>query len=222
MELKDAIRKRRSIRAFKADPVPKAILVKIMEDAICAPSWGITQPWEFTIVGGDTVKRLGEDFSNMRLNRVPYNPDIDMPPEQWPDTYMSRYRKMGKGLFDALSIEREDKDKRDQHNLNMFRSFGAPNLIYICIDKELGIYSVLDVGIIIQNIILLATDYGVGTCIEAVAVRYPDIVRKYLSIPESKKLVIGIAIGYPDCDSPYNKFKSERENLDVFVKWVDV
>ncbi|MFH2012163.1 MAG: nitroreductase family protein [Pseudomonadota bacterium] len=221
MELKDAIRERRSIRAFKADSVPKDILVKIMEDAIWAPSWGNTQPWEFTIVGGDKVRQLGEAFSNMHLNNVPKNPDIEMP-EQWPDSHLSRYRKMGKGLFGTLLIDREDEEKRAQHNVNMFRSYGAPNLIYIYIDKELGIYSVLDVGIIVQNISLLSTDCGLGTCIEAYAVRYPDVVREYLSIPGTKRLVIGIAIGYPDWDSPYNKFKSSREDLDTLVKWVDV
>ncbi|RJP55961.1 MAG: nitroreductase [Deltaproteobacteria bacterium] len=221
MELKDAIRKRQSIRAFKPDPVPRDILVKIMEDAIWAPSWGNTQPWEFSIVGGDTAKRLGEEFSNNYLNKVPDNPDIGMP-EQWPDSNMSRYREVGKGLFETLSIGRGDKEKRGQHYVNMFRFFGAPNVIYIYIDKELGTYSVLDVGIITQNISLLATDYSLGTCIEAAAVRYPDIVRKHLNIPNSKKIVLGIAIGYPNWDSPYNKFRSNKENLDALVKWVDV
>jgi nitroreductase len=221
MELKGAIRKRQSVRAFKPDPVPRDILVKIMEDAILAPSWGNTQPWEFTIVGGDTAKRLAEELSNNQANKVPYNPDIGMP-EQWPDSNMNRYREVGKGLFETLSIEREDRIKRDQHYVNMFRFFGAPNVIYIYIDKELGTYSVLDVGIITQNISLLATDYSLGTCIEAAAARYPDIVRKHLNIPNSKKLVLGIAIGYPDWDSPYNKFRTRRENLDALVKWVDV
>ncbi|MFA4911546.1 MAG: nitroreductase [Desulfobacteria bacterium] len=221
MELKDAIRKRQSVRAFKPDPVTKDILVKIMEDAIWAPSWGNTQPWEFTIVGGDTVKRLGEEFSNNYLNKVPDNPDIGMP-EQWPDSYMTRYREVGRELFETLSIGRGDKEKRDQHYVNMFRFFGAPNAIYIYIDKELGIYSVFDVGIITQNVSLLATDYGLGTCIVAAAVRYPDVVKKHLSIPESKKLVIGIAIGYPDWDSPYSRYKSRRDSLDALVKWVDV
>ena len=221
MELKDAIRKRQSIRAFKPDPVPKDILVKIMEDAIWGPSWGNTQPWEFTIVGGNAAKRLGKEFSNNYLDEVPKNPDIQMP-EGWPDLHTSRYKDVGRGLFETLSIERKDKKKRDQHYVNMYRFFGAPNVIYVYIDKELGTYSVFDVGIVTQNISLLATDYSLGTCIEAAVVRYPDVVRKHLGIPEDKKLVIGIAIGYPDWDSPYNKYKSRRDNLDALVKWVDV
>ena len=221
MELKDTIRKRQSIRAFKPDSLPKDILVKIMEDALWSPSWGNTQPWEFTIVGGNTVKRLAEEFSNNYLNEVPDNPDIQMP-EGWPDLYISRYRDVGRGLFETLSIERKDKKKRDQHYVNMYRFFGAPNVIYVYMDKELGTYSVFDVGMITQNISLLAIDYGMGTCIEAAVVRYPDIVKKHLSIPESKKLVVGLAIGYPDWDSPYNKYKSSRDSLDAFVKWFDV
>jgi len=221
MELKDAIRKRQSIRAFKSDPVPREILNSIMEDALLAPSWGNTQPWEFTIAGGDTVRKLGEEFSNEKLNKVPDNPNFEMP-EKWPDQHMGRYRDVGKGLFDTLSIGRRDIEKRTRHYVNMYKFFGAPNVIFIYIDKELGIYSVLDVGIVIQNIALLAVDYGLGTCIEAAAVRYPDILRNHVNIPESKKLVMGIAIGYPDRDSPYNTYKSGRDNVDVFVKWVDV
>ena len=221
MELKDAIKKRRSIRAFKPDPVPKEILNSIMEDALLAPSWGNTQPWEFTIAGGETVRKLGEEFSNEKLNNVPDNPNIEMP-EKWPDQHMNRYREVGKGLFETLSIGRRDTEKRTQHYVNMYKFFGAPNVIFIYMDKELGIYSVLDVGIIIQNIALLAVDYGLGTCIEAAAVRYPDILRSHINIPESKKFVMGIAIGYPDHDSPCNTYKSNRDNVDTFVKWIDV
>ena len=220
MELKETIRKRQSIRAFKPDPVPKEVLHEIMAHALLSPSWGNTQPWEFCIVGGDTLKKLGEDFSNKKLNKSPENPDLEMP-EEWPELCMSRYRTVGKGLFETLSIGREDRDKRDQHYINMFRFFGAPNAIYVYIDKELGIYSVLDVGIIVGNVSLLATDYGLGTCIEAAVVRYPDMVRKRLNIPESKKLVVGMAIGYPDWDSPYNKYKSSREGVDTLVRWVE-
>jgi nitroreductase len=220
MELKEAIRKRHSIRAFKPDPVSKEVLSKIMDDAIWAPSWGNTQPWEFTVVEGDMVKKLGEEFSSKYHNNVPDNPDIEMP-ENWPDLQMGRYKDVGRGLFKTLSIGREDKDKRNEHYVNMFRFFGAPNVIYIYIDKELGIYSVLDVGIVVQNICLLALNYGLGTCIEAAAVRYPDILREHLNIPESKNMVIGIAIGYPDWDNPYNQYRSNRESADALVKWVD-
>ena len=219
MELKDAIRKRQSIRAFKPDPVPREVSRKIMEDALWAPSWGNTQPWEFTVVEGEIVKKLGEEFSNKYRSGIQDNPDIEMP-EKWPDLQMNRYKNVGRGLFKTLSIGREDKDKRNEHYVKMFRFFGAPNVIYIYIDKELGIYSVLDVGIVVQNISLLALDYGLGTCIEAAAVRYPDIIKEYLNIPESKNLVIGIAIGYPDWDSPYNKYRSNRESMDTIVKWV--
>jgi len=221
MELKDAIKRRQSVRAFKDVAVPKDILSKIMEDALLAPSWGNTQPWEFTIVGGDMVKKLGEDFSNKSGNKVPDNPDLEMP-EKWPDLNMSRYRNVGKELFEVLSIGRGDKEKRNQHYVNMFKFFGAPNVIYIYIDKRLGVYSVLDVGIIVQSISLLAVDYDLGTCIEAAAVRYPDILREHLDIPDSKNMVIGIAIGYPDWDSPYNEYRSTRESLDVLVRWVDL
>jgi len=45
MDLVEAIRHRRSIRAFKPDPIPQEILKEIMGGALRAPSWANTQPW---------------------------------------------------------------------------------------------------------------------------------------------------------------------------------
>jgi len=63
---------------------------------------------------------------------------------------------------------------------------------------------------------LLATKYGLGTVAQAQAVTYPEVLRKVLGIPDSKLIVLGIAIGYPDWDDPINQFQSEREPLDNY------
>jgi nitroreductase len=70
-----------------------------------------------------------------------------------------------------------------------------------------------------ENIILLAAKYGLGTVPEIQAVFYPEVLRKMLAIPESKLIVLGIAIGYPDWDDPVNKFRSERDPLDEVIRW---
>ena len=66
---------------------------------------------------------------------------------------------------------------------------------------------------------LLATKYGLGTIVQVQAVLYPDTLRKILEIPDSKLIVLGIAIGYPNWDDPVNQFQSERAPLEEIGKW---
>jgi nitroreductase len=61
---------------------------------------------------------------------------------------------------------------------------------------------------------LLATNYGLGTVAQAMAVTYPDIIRKELGIPEDKLIALGIAIGYEDKKNAINKESRGREPLD--------
>jgi len=58
MDIMETIDTRKSVRAFKADPVPKATLEAIMKAALRAPSWGNSQPWEFAVLGGDVMEKV--------------------------------------------------------------------------------------------------------------------------------------------------------------------
>jgi hypothetical protein len=46
--------------------------------------------------------------------------------------------------------------------------------------------------------------YGLGTCIQDQGVMYPEVLRKLCNIPETKQIIIAIAIGYPNWDFPAN------------------
>jgi nitroreductase len=78
----------------------------------------------------------------------------------------------------------------------------------------------LDIGSLMQSICLAALHYGIGTCIEDQGVMYPEVLRKFAGIPESKRIIISIAVGYPDWDFPANKVKSNQESLDNITTWV--
>jgi nitroreductase len=131
-------------------------------------------------------------------------------------------RDNGKGLFSLLGIERHDKEKREAFSLSMYRFFEAPQVIFVCLDASLGVYGVFDCGGFVQTICLLATEKGLGTCIQHSGVNYPDIIRKYVPIPEEKKILVAVAIGYPDEGAMVNRFRSNREPLENAVHWVDL
>jgi len=60
-----------------------------------------------------------------------------------------------------------------------------------------------------------------ATCPIGLILAYQDEVKDVLNIPENKNLVIGVALGYPDLESPINRFRSSRDDLDKFVRWVE-
>ncbi len=134
----------------------------------------------------------------------------------------ARYRELGKGLFQALGIAKGDKEKRNAHFISMTRLFGAPHVAYLHFDKGFNPYALLDGGLILQTIALLAVDQGLGTCILTRSISYPDVVRKHAGIPPDQVLVMGIGIGYLIQDHPANRFRSQRGKPEEFLRFVDV
>lgn len=217
MDVLEAIRTRKSVRAFRPDPVPKETLAELMEICLRAPSWANTQPWEFAIVGGRVLEELKQRLAEKYATNAESHPDIPWP--TFPDLYNERSREIGRWLSETLGIARDDRDKRQQLWVSGARFFEASAGIIIYIDRALSTYPVMDVGMMIQTIMLGALGYGLGTCPEAMVVRYPEVLREVLHIPESKLIVIGLAIGYADTESPINKFRSKREPLETLVTW---
>ena len=220
MELDKVIEQRISVRAYKDKPVEKALVEEILTMAVKAPSWGNTQPWELAAVGGQAKKELSEEFRNLVMGGATPNPDYTMP-DNFSGVYMDRYRMTGKGLFELAGIARDDAQARRNQFVSMFDGFGAPNLVFIIMDEILTTsYSIFDCGAVANYISLLATSRGLGTCLMAALAMYPNPVRKKLNLPENKKIVLGLSLGYPDESSAVNRLRTDREDLDNIVTWV--
>jgi nitroreductase len=222
MDTATAVKKRKSTRAFKPDPVPQKILKEIMELALWAPSWANTQPWEFVIASGSKLEEIKQSF----VKKLDEEPKLDIArPWGFPEPYATRIGHLMATEQKIKGIQREDREGRGWWRLQGLKNYGAPAVIYILIDRafyfqeEINAWLLFDCGLVAENIMLLATDYGLGTVAQAQAVHYPDVLRKALDIPDSKLFVIGIAIGYPDDKDPINSFRSERESLESMVKW---
>ena len=222
MELIEAIKSRKSIRGYKPTPIPKEILKEILEIAIRAPSGVNSQPWEFTVLGGKPLDDLKQALQEKSLAGV--EPHHDFPREPLTGVYKKRQSDLAVSMFQLMGIAREDTEKRSQWSLKGLRLFDAPNAIIISMDKEISnnYMGMFGLGSVTQTIALAAMDYGLGTCIQGAIAYYPEIVRRIACIAESKKLVVGMAIGYPDWGSPANKLQSTREPLADVVTWQGV
>lgn len=220
MELAVAVRERRSIRKFKKDAVSDEVIRGILEEARWSPSWGNTQSWEFYVASGESMEAIKKANRQKVLDGVLPSPDIPMPLE-WPEHMKARYMGVGKSVLTALQVSREDKESRFRYNSDMFYLFDAPCLIIAVQDKVVtSKYALLDVGLILQTICLLAAGKGLGTCIMACAIAYPEVLRSIAKIPVTKTIVMGVVLGYPDDEAPINKFGRQRAALDDFVTWV--
>jgi len=218
MDVVEAIKERKSYRAFKPDQVPLDILKKIMEQALRAPSWANTQPWEFAVASGKKLKEIQEGFVKKGVQE-PYS-EVTRPYE-YPEPYMGRIRALQPK--DRGEMTKEEMEARTFDN---FRHYGATTCIYLLVGKPIfqqskgiNVWALYDSGSAVQNIMLLATNYGLGMVAQAQAVIYPDIIRKVLGIPEDKLIALGIAIGYPDLDNPVNQSRTAREPMDKVVKF---
>ncbi len=219
MEIFQAVTTRRSIRRFKPDAVPEPLLREILEAARWSPSWGNTQPWEISVVTGAALDRFQKANRQRLLDGVIPDPDTPMP-EAWPEPLKQRYGDVGKQVLTALEIPRGDKEARLRYAGDMFALFSAPCLLLFCVEGSLAReYAMLDTGAIVQTVCLLAHARGLGSCILAASVRYPALIREIIPIPETKAVIIGVAVGYPDKEAPVNQFTRERANPDEFIRW---
>jgi len=227
MELVDAIRSRRSIRAFKPEPVPKHIIRELLETAVRAPSGVNSQPWEFYLVSGKVLDELKEACTEQYRLGIEPKPDITIPRvgnvgPRLRGIYRERSVRLAKQIFEAVGIRKGDDERLREYYENMYHFFGAPAVLILVHDKLLsGGWPLVDSGIMVQTIALLAQHYGLGTCIMRAVVDYPDKLREIVKIPDSKFMVIGIAIGRPDRDHPVNNLLSEREALESILTFVE-
>ena len=219
MEIFQAVTTRRSIRRFKPDSVPEPLLREILEAARWSPSWGNTQPWEISVVTGAALDRFRKANRQHLLDGVIPDPDTPMP-DAWPEPLKQRYGDVGKQVLTALEIPRGDKEARLRYAGDMFALFSAPSLLLFSVDKGIPReYAMLDTGAIMQTVCLLAHARGLGSCILAASVRYPALIREIIPIPETKAVIIGVALGFPDNEAPVNQFTRERANPDEFTLW---
>ena len=223
MDVVQAIKERKSIRAFKVDQVPQDVLKTILEQAMRAPSWANTQPWEFAVVTGAKLKAIQDACVARGAAAVQTSQSEVARPYEFPEPYASRIKQMQTKERRGRTTEMNPEEMEARMVTN-FRHYGATTCIYLLIgknyfqqEKGINVWGLYDSGSVAQNIMLLAVNNGLGTIAQAMAVVFPDIIHKELGIPEDKLIALGIAIGYPDWDNEKNKDFRDREPLDTMA-----
>ena len=211
---RDVAYSRRSIRDFDPTPVPDALIDEILQDALTSASWSNTRPYRVAIATGEVRDRIsralkenGEAIAAMRSKkkgawlknlftalkvmrsefRIPIN---------YPDDLKRRQIELGKAMYGHYGIERGDAVARDREFVRNMEFFGAPVALFFFVRKGMGVYSALDAGLLMQNIMLAARARGLDTCAQGFLAFWAKPIRDEFDIPKGYKLLCGMSLGY--------------------------
>ena len=217
----EAARTRRSIRAYKPDPVPPDVLRDIVALGRYAPSGSNIQPWRVHVLTGAALERVGKAIQRAFLSDEPgHKRDYDYYTDPIYEPYLARRRECGWGLYGTLGIGRGDRQKSKAYRATNYDFFGAPAGLIFTIERKMEKGSWLDYGMFLQTLMLAARAKGLHTCPEAAIASYPDIVRRELDITPDWVVICGMAMGYADPDAIINTFQPPRIELDDYATFL--
>lgn len=220
METIDCIKTRQSIRKFKPQPIPKETLMNLIDTARWSPSYKNTQPWEIIILSGEKKEGVSHLMTKLFESGVQPSPDI-VTPATWPLAEQARIDKLVAARTEAMGIDLNDPEVIKKSKIANFNFYGAPHGIYLFQDNSLTPWSLFDLGLFTQTLMLAAHDTGLATVPQAFATDYAQQVKEFLDIPPSKRLVLGLSIGYPDTVAPVNVMKTDRSNVEEIATWME-
>ncbi len=211
MEYETIVEQRRSIRGYKSDPVPRELLAEIIAIAQRAPSSMNTQPWHFHVLTGDPLDRIREGNTELMLAGAAVDREIKMG-HGYEGVHRDRQVEIAVQLFEAMGIERHDKERRQDWVMRGFRQFDAPVSVVMTIDKALedDTVSHFDVGAATYGLVLAAWSRGLGTVINGQGIMQSSVVREFANIPEDEVIMTCVAMGWPNDEFVANSVQSRR------------
>lgn len=220
MKVSEAVKVRRSIRAYLDKPIDHALIEKIFTQAQDSPSNCNTQPWHVRVVSGEARKNIEQQMvADAMAGKEPANvfPAGD---SGLVDEYRKRQVACAISLYDAMDIKYEEKDKRQALMLRNWQFFGAPHVAFFSMPKSMGPVNAVDVGIYLQTVMLLMAENGIACCPQGALAMFPDAAYEIAGVPEDDGILFGLSFGYAETDAPINNFEVGRADLNDSVQFI--
>jgi nitroreductase len=207
MDVKTAIHTRRSVRKYKSTPVPKELVLELLEAANLAPSATNRQPWEFVVVHRSYLDRLEDILKEAFRERV-----------------AGVGEEVMRRAIKDLSLPEDGSGDRLKGLGTFYRTLGgAPIAIGVCLPKEkekdpwVLKNNISDAAAAIENLMLAAWDKGLGTCWMTGPLKgRTDLIAAFLAIPQDRELVAIITLGYPDHQPPM----PPKKDIAQKTRWI--
>ncbi len=214
MNVSEALATRKSIRAFRPDPVSRQTIESILALASRAPSGGNLQPWKVhVLIGAAKDELVRRTKARMLTNPRGGTPEYHIYPPELTEPYATRRFQVGEQMYATMGIPREDRTRRLQQFVRNWEFFGAPVGMILSIDRQMQEGQWSDLGGFLQSIMLLAREYGLHTCSQEAWAPFHEVIREYLKVPQEEIIFCGMAVGYADEAAPINSLVSERAPL---------
>lgn len=213
---------RRSCRGYLPDEVPRETIEQVLAAAQRSASWCNTQPWQVHVVSGAARDALSKAAIENVVATFGQPAPSDFPfPAAYTGVYGARRKEVGWQLYDAVGVQRGDRDGSAVQMLRNFEFFGAPHVAIVTTDADLGVYGAIDCGLYVGSFMLAARALGLGTCAQAAIAQVAPAVREHLDLPDDRRVVCGISFGHPDPDHPSAGFTSTRAPITEAATFVD-
>lgn len=211
------MRSRRSLRAYRPDAVPRALLEDLLTAASSAPSNSNTQPWRVHAIAGAPLQAMGDALvAAFRENSLPPSPHF---PDPLPEEHARRQRDFGATYYQTLGIAITDMAGRARQTEKNFHFFGAPVGLIFTIDRRLAPHSWLDLGLFVQNVMIAAAARGLGTCPQVSFARFHPVIARHLAMTEHELTVCGVSLGYPEPEAAVNRMAMPRREVREFASF---
>lgn len=220
MNVSQALQERKSVRAYLDKPVARATIESLLETAQRAPSGGNLQPWRTIVLTGEAKEAVVKLAQNT-LSETPSGEETDRPvypPDLW-EPFRTRRFEIGEIMYDALDIPRDDKLARLGWFSRNYRFFDAPVGLFFVLDERMGHSQWAHTGMFMQSLALLATESGLGTCMQECWAILRPLLKKHLGLKPNEMVYCGMALGYPDPAHPVNQIRSPRADLQEFAEF---
>ena len=221
MKVSDALKQRKSVRAYLDQAVEPSKINAILDAARHAPSGVNTQPWQVAVVSGKTKQSLQEKIETTFRSGDKGKADYGYYPSEWKEPFTSRRKECGLLMYKTLGIERTDRERQTDQWAANYRAFDAPVMLLFFMDSAMREGSYMDYGMFLQSILLAAEEQGLATCPQASIANYPEIIKSELGYGDDTVLLCGIALGYEDKDALVNSYRTSREEVDSFTHFFD-
>jgi nitroreductase len=220
MTVTEAVRSRRSIRAFLPTPVSEAVLREVLDAARWAPSGSNIQAWKIVAVAGaerDAVVRMA--LESMGTPSMTSKDEFPIyPPDLWEPLRTRRYT-LAEDMYRALGIPREDKPARLRHVARNFELFGAPVGLFFVIDRRVAHGQWAHLGMLIQTVALLLEERGLACCMQEAWAQFRPQLAERFALPPEEMVYCGMAVGHPDRTRPVNDFPRTRITVDELAEF---
>jgi nitroreductase len=199
MDVSEVIKRRRSIRRFKSDPIPDEKIKLLLESARLAPSGTNTQPWRFIVVKDDDTKnKLRKASHNQR--HIKSAPVIIVCCAD-----LKAFKEFPERVDELI-----ESGALPERTREVFIPYLEKGMSTVTKD-DLMVAAAANVAIAVEHIVLQAVEIGLGTC----WVRWyeDDVVKEILEIPDHVEVMALLPVGIPN-EEPAPR---PRLNLDKIV-----